>query len=103
MFAIIAGAFGAHGLRDVLTPHFLDIYKTAVQYHFYVGCIGFMFSLADVRTISLVILYVGGFIFCGTLYCLSLTGILWLGAITPIGGSLLIFALLCQAYFFSKR
>lgn len=90
--AVAFGAFGAHGLRSLLAPEMLAIFETAVRYQMY-------HSLALVATALLSEpsggawfkyagwLFVAGIVvFSGSLYLLSLTSQLWLGAVTPIGG-----------------
>lgn len=90
--AVAFGAFGAHVVEGFLTPDRFDVYKTAVQYHFYhalglliVGAVGFHIS-NKWMTWSGYSLIAGIFIFSGSLYLLTLLDIRWLGAITPIGG-----------------
>jgi uncharacterized membrane protein YgdD (TMEM256/DUF423 family) len=92
--AVGVGAFGAHGLEPLLIKNGrLDTFETAVNYHFYhtLGLLGLgILSLIkpDWKEISSAAwgLIMGILIFSGSLYVLSLTGITWLGAITPIGG-----------------
>ncbi len=88
------GAFGAHSLKPLLIENgVLDTFETAVKYHFYhaLGLIllGILYQLFPekkaIKTASTAML-LGIFIFSGSLYTLCLTGIKWLGAITPIGG-----------------
>ena len=94
---VIAGAFGAHGLEQRgVAPDLLDAYQTGAQYHIYhalavLGC-GWLASLgAPRRVMAAVICFtVGTVIFAGSLYLLALTGATWWGAVTPIGGTLLI-------------
>jgi uncharacterized membrane protein YgdD (TMEM256/DUF423 family) len=92
--AVAAGAFGAHGLRSVLTPERLETWKTASHYHL-------VMSVALVALASLTqrtgasgagawLLVAGMTVFSGSLYLLCLTGARWLGAVAPIGGTLLI-------------
>jgi len=92
--AVIMGAFGAHGLRDKLDAYSMDVYQKAVFYQF-IHALGILivplFIRADVLTIpggELIcwLLFAGIVIFSGSLYVLALTGVSWLGAITPIGG-----------------
>ena len=90
--AVMRGAFGAHGLKAHLTEHALATYQTAVDYHF-IHALGLLIigSIAQrIKTkginISAILLLVGTMIFCGSLYLLSITGLRWMGAITPIGG-----------------
>ncbi|SMO63801.1 DUF423 domain-containing protein [Gracilimonas mengyeensis] len=89
--AVAAGAFGAHALKNTLTPERLDTWETAVQYHAWhalglilVALIGAYFQVNIMWPASL--LLAGILIFSGSLYTLCLSGIGWLGAITPIGG-----------------
>ena len=92
--AVGLGAFGAHGLEALLVQNGrLDTFETAVNYHFYhtLGLLGLgILALLkpDWKEISSAALsmILGILIFSGSLYVLSLTGITWLGAITPIGG-----------------
>jgi uncharacterized membrane protein YgdD (TMEM256/DUF423 family) len=90
--AVVTGAFGAHGLEAHIEAERLDVWQTAVQYHFYHAlallaltwgtgnpwtkwasraCGAWVFGIA---------------VFSGSLYLLALTGVSWLGAITPFGG-----------------
>ncbi|NQX89786.1 MAG: DUF423 domain-containing protein [Halioglobus sp.] len=104
MLAVIFGAFGAHALRDKLDGYAFGVFETAVQYHFYhslallaVGII----ALGQPQTALLKgsgwLFGIGIIIFCGSLYLLSLTGVRWLGAITPLGGLAFIAGWACLA------
>lgn len=104
MFAVIFGAFGAHALKGKLDDQAIKIFETAVQYHFYhsfallmVGVI----ALSQPQTVLLKssgwLFVVGILVFSGSLYLLSLTGVRWLGAITPLGGLALIAGWACLA------
>lgn len=91
--AVGFGAFGAHALRTRLDESALAVYQTAVQYHFYhsLALLGVgLFCLWQPQSRLLVssgwAFALGILVFSGSLYLLSLTGIRWLGAITPIGG-----------------
>ncbi len=109
--AVIAGAFGAHALKARLDPYLLSVWEKAVFYHFVhaIGLflVGILFHTAYIsegihRLVSL--LLVGGIVvFSGSLYILAVTGIKWLGAITPIGGTAFIIAWLCLAWAGFKR
>lgn len=90
--AVIFGAFGAHGLKSKVSPEDLIIFETGVRYQMYhalglvlLGLLGMStsFSISQFPALFFVI---GIIIFSGTLYLIPLTGIRWLGAITPIGG-----------------
>ena len=92
--AVGLGAFGAHSLEALLIQNGrLDPFQTAVNYHFYhtlaLFGIGVLDSVKpDWKGISFAAwsMVLGILIFSGSLYVLSLTGITWLGAITPLGG-----------------
>jgi len=97
LMAVIIGAFGAHGLKDRVAEDLLVIYQTGVQYHFYHTFALLAVSLLLLRYPQVGLLnWRGGFfiigtmIFSGSLYVMALTGFRWLGAITPIGGVVLI-------------
>lgn len=92
--AVGIGAFGAHGLQATLESNGrVDTFETAVKYHFY-HALGMLIIAIwnnlqpkiNHLSLSYWLLAVGIFIFSGSLYVLSITGITWLGAITPIGG-----------------
>lgn len=91
--AVLLGAFGAHGLKQRLSAEMLAIYQTGVQYHFYHTFALFAAALlmlhmplnSSLRW-SAVLFVVGIVVFSGSLYVLSITGVRWLGAITPLGG-----------------
>lgn len=92
LLAVAIGAFGAHGLKDILTEYQRSIYDTGVQYHMFhslgliaIGLIGknnhhrLILPAASIMTLGILL-------FSGSLYTLSITGTSWLGMITPIGG-----------------
>jgi len=94
---VALGAFGAHALKGRLGPEMLQVWHTAVQYHLlhvlavamagawllarpnapWIGAAGWAWLAGIV-------------VFSGSLYLLALTGAKWLGAVTPLGGVLLI-------------
>jgi len=90
--AVAAGAFAAHALRMRLPADLLAVFETGARYQMYhaVGLI--LAALAYGRWGAASLVWAGWFflagtvIFSGSLYTLSLTGIRWLGAVTPIGG-----------------
>lgn len=92
--AVAMGAFGAHGLKDRLTAlDQLANFHTAAQYHMYmalalvaVGLLQAMGRSGAALSVAGWSFLIGSAIFSGSLYVLSLTGLKWLGAITPIGG-----------------
>ncbi len=100
---VALGAFGAHGLEEMLVrTDRLDTFETAVQYHFYnslgILLIGVMCKMhPGAFNASGWLILTGTIIFSGSLYILCFTGITILGAITPVGGVLLILGWLFAA------
>jgi uncharacterized membrane protein YgdD (TMEM256/DUF423 family) len=100
---VAAGAFGAHALRAQLPPDALAVFETASRYQLLhalalLGC-GWVARESPGRTATaaLVLFSAGIALFSGSLYALSLTGIRGFGALTPIGGVLLLLAWLALA------
>jgi len=89
---ISLGAFGAHSLRTKLTPEMLAIFEIGVRYQMYHAFALIALAWAanrwpEVKFNGAGWCFIAGIIvFSGSLYILSLTGMRWLGAITPIGG-----------------
>lgn len=93
LLSVAAGAFGAHGLRSRLTPEMLLVFETAARYQMYHSLALLAVAWAAARWPESVAvpaagwLFAGGiFFFSGSLYLLALTGVRWLGAVTPLGG-----------------
>ena len=111
LVAVAAGAFGAHSLKQVLSPDMLATYHTAVDYQFMHSIalitIGTLHKVSarHCHISSAWTMIAGILIFSGSLYVLSLTGIRWLGMITPVGGVCFIVAwmILAFSYLFSSR
>ena len=86
--AVALGAFGAHGLKDLLTQNAtMAIWEKAVLYHFIHAVM--LFVLAQRRPVltgAWLCFFVGIVVFSGSLYLLAATNMKWLGAITPVGG-----------------
>jgi uncharacterized membrane protein YgdD (TMEM256/DUF423 family) len=102
---VALGAFGAHGLRSLLSPEALGWWQTAVQYQMWqaIGLVGIGAApLARTRW-SAALLAAGTFIFSGSLYLMALSGARWLGAVTPIGGVLMIAGWVCLAWSLASR
>jgi uncharacterized membrane protein YgdD (TMEM256/DUF423 family) len=101
--SVAAGAFGAHALRQVMQADMLAIYHTAVDYQFFhsLGLIatGILQRISPRRyqVAASWTMLAGIIIFSGSLYILSITGIRWLGMITPVGGICLLVAWLMLA------
>jgi len=101
--SVVLGAFGAHALGDLLSDRYREVYKTAHLYHAIHG-LGLLLvililhhtaSHSHIRRVFL--LFCGGILlFSGSLYLMcffqaaQIQGYLWIGAITPLGGLLLI-------------
>ena len=101
--AVCLGAFGAHALSDILDDYSRGIYEKAVFYHFIhalallvVGILQQQFS--HQLNISGISFLLGILLFSGSLYLLAITGMRWLGAVTPIGGLLFIIGWIWIAY-----
>jgi uncharacterized membrane protein YgdD (TMEM256/DUF423 family) len=96
--AVAMGAFGAHGLKARLDGLGTAAnYQTAAQYHMYhalalvaVGVLGFAGRAGAALSVAGWSFLAGSLIFSGSLYLLSVTGMKWLGRVTPIGGVLLL-------------
>lgn len=93
LLAVAIGAFGAHALKKVLSPDLMAIYETALHYHVYhalgllaVGLLALYLPSMVLLHWSGILMAVGLVLFSGSLYTLSLSGIRWLGVITPFGG-----------------
>ena len=92
--AVGAGAFASHALKEKLTERALEIFETGARYQMYHALALLMVALLLTRaetsqnflTASGSAFIVGIALFSGSLYALSLSGIKWLGAITPLGG-----------------
>ncbi len=90
--AVAAGAFAAHGLQARLDAPMLEVFETGARYQMYHALALGLTALAlranaDKRlTAAAVCFLIGIILFSGSLYVLALSGITWLGAITPLGG-----------------
>jgi uncharacterized membrane protein YgdD (TMEM256/DUF423 family) len=91
--AVILGAFGAHALKTRLPADLLEVYQTAVLYHFWhaLGVLAVGLALQQLPDAGWLraagwLLTAGVVLFCGSLYLLAFTGARWLGAVTPFGG-----------------
>ncbi|MGX5203257.1 DUF423 domain-containing protein [Aliikangiella sp. IMCC44632] len=104
LFAVVIGAFSAHALQAVLTERAISLIDTGAQYQMYHGigliCI-YLAARQMPRTIWLklaaVSMSIGCVVFSGALYLIAFTGLKWIGAIAPVGGTALILAWLCFA------
>jgi uncharacterized membrane protein YgdD (TMEM256/DUF423 family) len=99
LLAVAFGAFGAHALKTRIAPELMPVYRTGVEYHFYHALGLMLVGLAAVHLPESAYLRSAGWamlagivLFSGSLYLLALTGLAWLGAITPFGGTAFIAA-----------
>ena len=104
LLAVTFGAFGAHALRGRLDDYAMGVFEIAVQYHFYhalalvaVGLLALHHPHTALLRSSGWLFVLGLVVFSGSLYALSLSGIKWLGAITPLGGLAFIAGWACLA------
>ena len=93
LLAVMAGAFGAHGLRGVIDERGLEVFQTAVTYQIYHSLALILVAILPVAGLSRRLLgiaagfFVAGILlFSGSLYLLVLTGLRWMGPVTPVGG-----------------
>src|SRR5690606_2745416 len=88
---VAAGAFGAHALRGQLSTEMLDIWEIAVRYQIYHSLALLLVSVLGKQTglpgawWAGAAMIAGVLLFSGSLYLLALTGLRWLGAVTPLG------------------
>ena len=103
LLAVAAGAFGAHALRSRLAPDLQAVFETGARYHMYHALALFAVGWAQSQwpsgwsTAAGWLFIIGTVIFSGSLYLLALSGVRWLGAITPIGGVALLAGCACLA------
>ena len=90
---VVLGAFGAHALKARLSSDMMAVYQTAIQYHLFhalgliaVGVLGAWLPGSGYLKWAGWTMLAGIVLFSGSLYLLSVSGIRWLGAITPLGG-----------------
>ncbi|MDI9244191.1 DUF423 domain-containing protein [Marinobacter sp. CHS3-4] len=89
----MAGAFGAHGLRGVVSERGLEVFQTAVTYQMYHSLALILVSLLSGTALNVRLLNIsagfftaGILLFSGSLYLLVLTSMTWPGPVTPLGG-----------------
>ncbi|MEB3341372.1 DUF423 domain-containing protein [Okeania sp.] len=103
--SVVASSFAAHALKEKLTEYSLDIFQTGARLQMYHALALLMIALLlTIEELPQSLMVISGYafiagiaIFSGSLYALSLTGIKWLGAITPIGGVAFIIGWSCLA------
>ncbi len=94
--SVIAGAFGAHGLKARLDADSLALWETAARYFMYAGLGIVLVGLAGLHQAkrgfdaAALCLLIGSLIFSGTVAAIALGAPRWLGAVTPLGGASMI-------------
>ena len=89
---VAAGAFGAHGLEGRVEPRLVEVFETGARYQMYHARGLLALGLAAARWPDPLWSWAGALfgagilVFSGSLYALGLTGVGWLGAVTPVGG-----------------
>ncbi len=90
---VMLGAFGAHGLKAKLTAEMLAVYQTGVHYHLFhalgllaIGIVATQIADSVWLKWSGWLMLLGIILFSGSLYVLSVSGLRWLGMVTPFGG-----------------
>lgn len=100
--SVVFGAFAAHGLKDRLEPSLLANFETAARYQMYAALVLLLLGTRSGASFAGWFLTFGALVFSGSLYILALSGLRWLGAITPIGGALLIVGLVMLIFDWQK-
>lgn len=101
---VAAGAFGAHGLKSHLSAEMLSVFEVGVRYQMYHAFALIAAAWAQAKWPSVLVttggwlFVVGTILFSGSLYLLSVTGIRWLGMITPLGGLAFLAGWICLAW-----
>ena len=95
--AVAAGAFGAHAISD---PYAKDVLRTGSTYGLVHALAVFAALSFEGRAarISAWLFAVGGAVFAASLYVLALSGVRWLGAVTPLGGLMMLAGWIARAY-----
>ena len=102
------GAFAAHGLKSRLDANLLATFEIGVRYQMYHALALLAVAWACTRWPGTLVttagwLFIAGIVvFSGSLYVLALTGVRWLGAITPLGGLAFLAGWLCLAWVAAK-
>jgi uncharacterized membrane protein YgdD (TMEM256/DUF423 family) len=93
LLAVALGAFGAHALKNRIPAEMLAVWHTGVEYHLFHALGLLAVGLAAVHLPDSTLLKWSGWLmlagivlFSGSLYALALSGLSWLGAVTPAGG-----------------
>ncbi len=101
---VAAGAFGAHALKSRLSAELLTTFEVGVRYQMYHAFGLFVVAWVLTKWPSTLAVtsgwcfVLGTLLFSGSLYLLSLSGVRWLGAITPLGGVAFLAGWLCLGW-----
>lgn len=93
---VVVGAFGAHGIKSIVSPEKLVTFETGVRYHFYhafgIFLIGILQQILPMIRVGLVrsAFLAGILLFSGNCYLYAVTGIKVFAMIVPVGGTLFI-------------
>lgn len=104
LLGVALGAFGAHGLKGKLDADMLAVFEVGVRYQMFHALALLAAGWAQTRwpgglaTASGWLFVAGTLVFSGSLYALSLTGVRWLGAVTPLGGVALLAGWACLGW-----
>ena len=102
--SVALGAFGAHGLRNTLSPEDIATFETGARYQMYHAlallAVAWAYARWEAPLVQVAgwLFVIGIVIFSGSLYALVLTGQRWLGAVTPLGGVALLAAWVVLAW-----
>ncbi|MBR9793085.1 MAG: DUF423 domain-containing protein [Gammaproteobacteria bacterium] len=92
LLGVMLGAFGAHGLKNILDTSALATFEVGVRYQMYhalaILLVGGLAAQASMiwRKRAALLFVIGSVLFSGSIYLLVLTGQKWLGPVTPLGG-----------------
>jgi uncharacterized membrane protein YgdD (TMEM256/DUF423 family) len=101
---VALGAFAAHGLKERLDASLLAVFETGVRYQMYhaLALLGAGYAAAKWPGSAALaagwLFAAGTLVFSGSLYLLALSGLRWLGAVTPVGGLAFLAGWLCLAW-----
>jgi len=100
MLAVIAGAFGSHALKNKFSAEQLSVFEVAVRYQMYhafaLMIVALMFEKFALMSVAGWLFAAGTTIFSGSLYMYVVTGVKLWGAVTPVGGVLLVAGWACM-------
>lgn len=92
LLGVMLGAFGAHGLKNMLSTAALETFEVGVRYQIYHSLAIMLLGGLTAQASALwckraaVLFMIGCVLFSGSIYLLTITGQKWLGPVTPLGG-----------------